>query len=337
MKHRFLIILTIYSICLQAQLNTKDTLLPKPKRELINGEMHYNIGNGKTLVYSKPKSFGFITNLPIDASNIGFALTKKESVKPLLAIAVSTAALLFVDQDITDGFGKFCARNGVNAGEENINLLKFKMGDKEVALFRLPSNINTAFYQLGQGFPSLAIGAGLYIYGKKYHDYRALSTASQLAESFVLMGVGTQLVKRITGRESPSDVSRRGGKWRFFPSFSDFQQNTPKYDAFPSGHLATLMSSVTIFAENYPEKRWIKPLGYSLSGLVCLSMINNRVHWVSDYPLAIGMGYLCARQVAKRYRRVILSNSSTKKRQGEMNYTVNYINGTIAPGILYKF
>ena len=337
MKLWLIIILSTTSICLYAQVTSHDTLLPKPKREIVNGEMHYNIGNGKTLVYSKPKSFSFITNLPKDAGSIGSAIIKKESIKPLLAIAVSTAALLFVDQDITDGFGKFCARNGVYAGEENVNLLKFKTGGKEVALFRLPSNINTAFYQLGQGFPSLAIGAGLYIYGKTHHDYRALSTASQLAESFILMGVGTQLVKRMTGRESPSDASRRGGAWRFFPSFSNFQQNTPKYDAFPSGHLATLMSSVTIFAENYPEKRWIKPLGYSLSGLVCLSMINNKVHWASDYPLAIGMGYLCARQVVKRNRRVISSTGSTKKKHGEMDYTVNYINGTIAPGILYKF
>lgn len=332
-----LIFLLINIVGLKAQTTTKDSTVRKSRRSLVNGEMYYDIGNGKTLVYAKPRSFEFIKNLPRDGGGIVSAIFKKESLKPLAAIAASTAALLFVDQDITDGFNDFATRNGVVADEKNVNLLKFKTGEKEVALFRLPANINTAFYQLGQGFPSLAIGAGLYVYGKVNKDYRALSTASQLAESFILMGVGTQVVKRITGRQSPSDATRRGGEWHFFPSFSDFQNNTPKFDAFPSGHLATLMSSVTIFAENYPEKTWIKPIGYSLSGLVCLSMINNKVHWASDYPLAIGMGYLCARQVAKRSKRVISSTSVSKKKHSELDYTINYINGAVTPGILLKF
>lgn len=320
-----------------AQTITLDSLEKEKKRTLINGEMHYSLGNGKTLVYSKPKLFGFITNLPKDAANIGSAIFKKQSVKPLIGIAASTTLLMFFDQDITDGFVDFAHKAGVDGSEKNVNLLKFKLGEKEVALFRLPANLNTAFYQLGQGFPSLAIGAGLYAYGKIHHDYRASSTASQLAESFILMGFGTQLVKRITGRQSPSDATDRGGNWHFFPSFSEFQNNTPLYDAFPSGHMATLMSSVTIFAENYPEKRWIKPVGYSLSGLVCLSMINNKVHWASDYPLAIGMGYLCAKQVVRRNRRVLTKTGIAKKKQGEFDYTINYINGTIAPGFIYKF
>ena len=96
------------------------------------------------------------------------------------------------------------------------------------------------------------------------------------------------------------------------------------------------MSSITIFAENYPEKRWIKPVGYSLTGLVAFSMMNNKVHWASDYPLALGMGYLCAKQVVKRNRRVENGTASRKKR-GELDYTINYLNGTVMPGIVYKF
>jgi hypothetical protein len=176
----------------------------------------------------------------------------------------------------------------------------------------------------------------LFTYGKIKDDYRALSTASQLAEAFILMGIGTQIVKRITGRETPGESSTPAGKWRFFPSFSDYQNHTPSYDAFPSGHLATLMSSITIFSENYPEKKWIKPVGYSLTGLVAYSMINNKVHWASDYPLAIGMGYLCARQVVKRNRQVV-SSTGLQKRRGELQYTFNYVGGSLMPGIIYKF
>ncbi len=298
--------------------------------------MRYDIGDGKTLVYEKPRNFGFILDLPKDAAGIASTTVSKKSIKPLLLVAGTTTLLFFEDQNIADGVRNFAHDIHLNANERNKNLLNFKMGSKNVSLLRLPSNLNTAFYQLGQGFPSLLIGAGLYTYGKIHNDYRALSTASQLAEAFILMGVSTQIVKRITGRQSPSETNTPGGNWHFFPSFSQFQNHTPNYDAFPSGHLATLMSSVTIFSDNYPEKKWIRPVGYSLTGLVALSMINNRVHWASDYPLAIAMGYLCARQVVKRNRRIESGAASAKKR-GQLNYTFNYLNRAFMPGVVYKF
>lgn len=297
--------------------------------------MRYNIGNGKILVYPAPKKFGFITNLPKDAAGIVSTTFSKQSIKPLAVIAASTGALLLADQVIVDGVEEFSARIHLSPDEKNKNVI-VKLRGKDVALLRFPGNVNTAFYQVGQGFPSLMIGAGLYAYGKIKDDYRALSTASQLAEAFILMGVGTQIVKRIAGRQDPSESTTPGGHWHFFPSFSQYQNYTPNYDAFPSGHLATLMSSITIFSENYPEKKWIKPVGYSLTGLVAYSMINNKVHWASDYPLALGMGYLCAKQVVKRNRQV-LNETARRKKHGEFDYTFGYLNGVMTPGIVYKF
>lgn len=330
-----LILIVIIAFTVHSTVTAQADSTPN-KRTLINGEMHYNIGNGTTLIYPKPKKWGFVTDLPSDAAGIVKSSFSKASIKPWLWIAGSTALLIWADPYVAEGVRTMSEDLGLSPEEKNYNLLKFKTGDKEVALFRLPANLNTAFYQLGQGFPPLVIGAGLYLYGKKHDDYRALSTASQLAESFVLMGVSTQIVKRITGRESPSEATTAGGKWRFFPSFSDYQKNTPNFDAFPSGHLATLVSSITIFGDNYPEKRWIKPLGYSLSALVCYSMINNEVHWISDYPLAIAMGYICAKQVLKHSRRVETAQTRHKK-TGEFNFTCNYANRMVQPGFIYKF
>lgn len=311
-----------------------DSIMVLPKTIATN-EMRYDVGNGRTFVYQRPKNFAFITHLPKDAAGIVSTTFSKKSIKPLLQIAAATGVLLLADQAISDGVENFSRNIHLSPDEKNKNLI-VKLGSKDVALLRLPGNLNTAFYQVGQGFPSLMIGAGLYAYGKIHNDYRALSTASQLAEAFILMGVGTQIVKRITGRQDPSESTTNGGKWHFFPSFSKYQNYTPNYDAFPSGHLATLMSSITIFSENYPEKKWIKPVGYSLTGLVAYSMINNKVHWASDYPLAIGMGYLCAKQVVKRSRQVVNQNTARKK-HGELTYTFSYLNHTLLPGVVYKF
>jgi membrane-associated phospholipid phosphatase len=323
-----------YSSLIQAQVSaTIDTSLSANKA--TKTEMRYKVGNGKTLVYSTPKKFAFITNLPKDAAGIVTTTFNKKSIKPLLAIAASTGLLIWADQPIVDGVEEFSNRIHLSPDEKNKNVI-VHFGGKDVALLRFPGNLNTAFYQVGQGFPSLMIGAGLYTYGKIKDDYRALSTASQLAEAFILMGVGTQIVKRITGRQNPSESVVPAGEWDFLPSFSKYQNYTPNYDAFPSGHLATLMSSITIFSENYPEKKWIKPIGYSLSALVAYSMINNKVHWASDYPLALGMGYLCAKQVVKRNRRIENSNASREKK-GELDYTFSYVNGVFTPGIVYRF
>jgi hypothetical protein len=128
-----------------------------------------------------------------------------------------------------------------------------------------------------------------------------------------------------------------GGNWNLFPSFKAYQNNTPYYDAFPSGHLATLMSTVTILTENYPEKKWIKPVGYSITGLVGYAMINNKVHWAGDYPLAIALGYLCAKQVVKHNRKIINTGSVVAKRKGTFNYSFDYANGRIMPSLVYKF
>jgi hypothetical protein len=330
-----LLLCTLNSSRLCAQeLKTGDSLNAANQGN-VKTEMRYYIGNGKTLIYSTPKKFGFITGLPKDAVGIVKTTFSKESIKPLVIIGASTAALLFLDQTLIDGVREFSDNIHLNPDEKNKNVI-VKLGGKDVALLRFPGNWNTAFYQVGQGFPSLLIGATLFTYGKIRDDYRALSTASQLAESFILMGVGTQIIKRITGRQNPSEAVARGGVWDFMPSFSQYQNYTPNYDAFPSGHLATMMSSITIFADNYPEKRWIRPVGYTLTGLVAFSMMNNKVHWASDYPLALGMGYLCAKQVIKRNRRVENTTASRKK-SGELNYTIGYLNGVVMPGIVYKF
>ena len=93
-----------------------------------------------------------------------------------------------------------------------------------------------------------------------------------------------------------------GGKWRPFPSLGEYQKNTPNYDAFPSGHLATMMTTVTVLADDYPEKKWIKPLGYTLIGLTGFAMMNTEVHWAGDYPLALAVGYLNGKIITGRHK-----------------------------------
>ena len=76
----------------------------------------------------------------------------------------------------------------------------------------------------------------------------------------------------------------------------------PYYDAFPSGHLTTLTATFTTLAENYPEKRWLYPLGGVVVGACGFAMMNIGVHWAGDYPLALALGYSYAKLNARRHR-----------------------------------
>lgn len=302
---------------------------------LQNNEKAYDGGNGKILIYAKPRPFSFITQLPHDAAGIVSTTFKRKSIKPLLLIGAATGLLLLADEPIANGVQQFSRNIHLQADEQNKTIWAINIGNKPTTILKAPKNINTALYQLGQGFPGLLLGAGLFTFGKINHNYRALSTANQLAESFILMGFTTQVLKRITGRQSPQTGNDNANQWKLLPSFKNYQANTSHFDAFPSGHLATLMSTVTVLTQNYPEIKWIKPVGYSLTGLVGLAMINNGAHWASDYPLAIGLGYLCARQVAKRNIK-FAAKTGFKNKPNKLSFTMNYTNGRLLPACIYK-
>jgi membrane-associated phospholipid phosphatase len=248
--------------------------------------------------YKKPRPFSFLTNIPGDLLQIAKSPFQKQNLRPLITIAGTTALLLHFDQTIINGVGSTSRKIGLEP-EAEFDALQIH----NKSLFKLPDNLNSGFYQLGEGTTTMGIAGGFFIYGKITHDNRALQTASDLTEAFLSMGITIQALKRITGRQAPFMATVPGGRWQPFPSFSKFQRYTVNYDAFPSGHLATMMATITVLAENYPEKKWIRPVGYLLTGLTGWSMMNNRVHWASDFPLGLAIGYLSGKIAYNRHHK----------------------------------
>ena len=64
-----------------------------------------------------------------------------------------------------------------------------------------------------------------------------------------------------------------------------------------------MMATVTVIATNYPEKKWIRPLGYTLIGLTGWAMMNTDVHWAGDYPLALAVGYVAGKVTTLKHRK----------------------------------
>jgi membrane-associated phospholipid phosphatase len=255
-----------------------------------------------SILYAKPKPFAFITHVPADVWGITKSPFEKNGWKGFLAVTVSSAVLIHYDQALLDGAMRLGRNVHLQAQTDYKVLINVGNGPNAVKIFKVPQNFNSAMYNLGEGWIGVAIGGGLWIHGKLWHNNRSLQTASDLTEGFISAAVVTQVVKRVTGRQSPFMRTEPGGKWTAFPSFSDFKNNTSNFDAFPSGHLATMMTTVTVLADNYPEKKWIKPLGYTLIGLTSYAMMNTEVHWAGDYPLALAIGYLNGKIITGRHK-----------------------------------
>lgn len=254
-----------------------------------------------TLEYPKPKHLEYVTKLPATFANAGTLVWRKETLLPFAVITASTLIILPFDQDILDGTNRFSSFVHVDPERKYRTLIGFDLGDTEVKVYEVPQNFNSVLYTLGEGSTSMLISGGLYLYGKIGKDYRAGQAASDIVRAQIAVGLVTQLLKRISGRQSPFVSTQDGGKWSPFTSPAAYQKQVPNYDAFPSGHLASMMATVTVLALHYPEKKWIKPVGYALMTLVSTAMINNGVHWASDYPLALGIGYLFGRATVANY------------------------------------
>jgi len=144
---------------------------------------------------------------------------------------------------------------------------------------------------VGDGRPQFGLAAAFALYGFIAKDNRALRTGSQIVETILASGTVVQVLKHITGRESPFVSTRPGGRWDLFPNQIEYANHVPHYDAFPSGHVTTALATVTVVIENYPEWWWARPVGYAAVALLAVSMGNTGIHWYSDYPLAIVFGY----------------------------------------------
>jgi membrane-associated phospholipid phosphatase len=245
-----------------------------------------------TVIYLRPQWHSPISTLPKTFSMSARTSFSKRSIPAWGAVTASTLLFYAVDQKMLAGVQQFSNTIGIDAERKYRDIIVFHLGKTKIPVYQAPENLNTALYSVGEGFTSVMICAGLLTHGLVKHNTRSLSTASQIMQAQLAVGVTAQLIKRITGRESPFEATTPRGEWRPFTSPATYQKHVPMYDAFPSGHMASMVATLTVLAGNYPEKKWIKPIGYAITAVVGLAMMNNGVHWISDYPLAIGMGYV---------------------------------------------
>jgi len=273
----------------------------------------YRVKPGIYYTYLRAKPSRYYTFPFINIKKYFEVTFRKEKIPEMVEMAASTAILIAYDQKITDEAREFADKINLSHREHQSPVVRgsVKYNGQVIKLpLNFPSDANTAMYFLGDGITHLSVSGGIWLYGTIEHDWRAQQTGAQLVEAIGTTGTVIQILKHSTGRECASVATAPGGKWRFFPNLTDYGKHVPKYDAYPTGHLATAMATVTIIADNYPEKTWIRPFGYTLMTLCGYAMVNNGVHWASDYPLGISIGYTMAKLSEARGKTVIVNDDN---------------------------
>ncbi len=211
--------------------------------------------------------YQMFTNVPEDDLNFFRNLVDEPKIPTYIGITALTGSLMTVDKS---GW--------------RVDHLMYRKSH----LFHSISDVSVF---MGNGEFHFLISGLFAAYGLFNHDQIALRTASNIAESVIAAGLLVQVLKRITGRESPAGSDKTLGSWKPFPSIKEYQKNQSKYYSFPSGHLASATATLTVIANNYPQIKWIKPVGYSLLGVLGISLVSRGMHWYSDLPLGFFIGY----------------------------------------------
>lgn len=318
--YRFFCVFLFFFLRIDAQ-KTRDSL----------DFLTYKISENENYTYSKVKFSDLYKRLPFITMNTAKDMVNKEYYPFSMASMASTALLIPLDPIIN--------KNSRGLGKKlgfDYNHSYKKLGPLKI----IPQNANSLIYFLGNGTSVILMSGGFATYGFLCKDYRAQSVSFQLFQSILVSGIFTQTLKRITGRESPfiaNEENRENSNWHLLPSFSAYQKETSRYDAMPSGHLTTGIAAWIIIAENYPEKKWIKPLGFTILGLMSFEMMQSGVHWISDYPIAILFGFLIGKNIAKSAIHKKSSLPENSKNKYKINFSSTSFLGYQTFGIEIKF
>ncbi len=76
-------------------------------------------------------------------------------------------------------------------------------------------------------------------------------------------------------------------------------------------------------------------IAYTAATLVGISRITENAHWATDVLAGAALGYVTGRQVSYNYHRYARLRSGKAKTALLLN--MQYINGMVVPGIIYKF
>jgi membrane-associated phospholipid phosphatase len=162
-------------------------------------------------------------------------------------------------------------------------------------------DVSPAITNLGDGRASMVIFGGLLAYSYVENDRTAFQAGRVGLESFLLSGIVAQILKHTFGRQRPMTSTESGGRWNgayfLLNEGSGKRGGYAQYDAFPSGHTATIFAAATTLAEVFKDTPWVPYASYTVASSVAISRIMESDHWLSDCFVGGLIGYFSTQVV----------------------------------------
>ena len=233
--------------------------------------------------------------------------------------------------------GQFALLTGAVAfADEPLQRSALRLRNRSHAV-RTVSRYVTNFGGLYEGYTLAALGA----YGYLFKSEKTKTTTLLATQAYITAGAIESVLKLLSGRQRPSyyDPNSVEAEPVFHGPFykpGDLVNGNKLNSSFPSGHTTVAFAAATVYAMEYRDRPLVPIISYSAATLIGLSRITENKHWATDVLVGAALGYLCGRQVVNNYHRYAKIQND-KKRAGTLSFQLQYLNGTLLPGVVYHF
>ena len=149
------------------------------------------------------------------------------------------------------------------------------------------TDISKAFGQIGGYAPILGLPGGLIATGYFTKNDRLRETGVLQYKAIAHASLIFLAASRIAGRNKPNNAKK--GRGEFFESGT----------SFPSGHSANAWAIAAVASHQYPDKKWVPVIGYTLASLISTSRLLQGTHYPADVFAGALTGYLIGKYIVK--------------------------------------
>jgi membrane-associated phospholipid phosphatase len=178
--------------------------------------------------------------------------------------------------------------------------------------------------QIGAGYTLAGFAGGTYLLGRALHNDHAKETGFLALEALAHSAIIVEVLKEITQRTRPADVTHGTGWWGGGSSF-------------PSGHTITSFAVASVFAYEYSDHIAVPIAAYSVATIVALSRMGAQEHWASDIFVGGAMGFMVGRYVYKQHHDPELPGSLPVRRSVTARLKPDFGIGDQGLGLYWKF
>jgi membrane-associated phospholipid phosphatase len=194
---------------------------------------------------------------------------------------------------------------------------------------RNTSTYITNFGGAWEGYTLAAFG----LYGIIFKSKRVKTTTLLATQSYITAGLVSSIVKIATGRQRPR-ATEDNAVFKG-PYLGTGSRESSLGSSFPSGHTTAAFAAATVFAQEYQDRPLIPIIAYTAATLVGMSRITENAHWATDVFAGAALGFVTGKQVSRNYHRYARLRSGKQKSAALFN--LQYNNGILMPGLVYKF